>query len=143
MTHIELSLSPLEHAPSADPLAAWIITVAAAEESCLVIDRHGIVAATSPSFPSLLHQDHDLVGRHLSDPDVLPLIDFTAAGNELGAAERDQIPPLLALTSGRPARGLMRLRGPAGSGPRTLDAIATALHHRGLIIGSLSFFATV
>ncbi|WP_026208637.1 transcriptional regulator [Catelliglobosispora koreensis] len=147
MTHIELSLSPLDPSPHAtgqtDPLEQWAATVAMAEEACLVIDAEGIIIAASPSCALLFcHQKpFELTGRHLLDPAVLSLIDFTAAGADLGGSERGQIPPLLALSSGRLARGLMRLRHQKDT--RTLDAVASPLRHGGEVSGSLSFFAEV
>ncbi len=142
MTHIELSLSPLEPI-AADPLHSWSAPVTTAEESCLVIDAGGIIIAASTAWTRLLSLEppSELTGSHVLD--VLCLIDFTAAGNELGEAEREQIPPLLALTSKRPARGLLRVRGREGAGSRTLDAVATPLWQSGQVAGSLSFFAAV
>jgi hypothetical protein len=141
MTHIELSLSPLDSSPTtpdqADPLEQWAAAVTGAEEACLVIDISGIILAASPPCARLFRVGQ-LTGRHLLDPAVLQLIDFTAAGAALGASERDQIPPLFALSSGRMARGLMRLRNEKAA--RTLDAIATPLRYRAEIVGSLSFF---
>jgi hypothetical protein len=147
MTHIELSITPME--PTADPinrgdpLAAWAAPVATAEESCLVLDSAGLIIAASLPLIRLLGRarSSDVVGRHVLDPSVLTLIDFTAAGRLLAEAEREQIPPLLALISSRPARGLMRLRYSDGS--LTLDAIATPLLRGGVTVGSLSFFGTV
>lgn len=156
MTHIELSLSPLApqspesrkgdeagEAGAADPLAQWATSASTAEESCLVLDAGGIIVAASAPCARLFGQGQptELVGRHLLDREVLYLIDFTAAGNELGESEREQIPPLLALSSGRLARGLLRVRTDAGS--RTLDAVATPLRRHGDVVGSLSFFSTV
>lgn len=143
MTHIELSLSPLAQgsdAGGADPLEQWAAPVSTAEEPCLVIDAAGVIYAASRPFTRMLSlgQPFELVGRHILD--VLYLIDFTAAGNELGEPEREQIPPLLAL-NGLQARGLMRVR--IGSGSETLDALATPLRRHGTVIGSLSFFAAV
>jgi PAS domain-containing protein len=152
MTHIELSLSPLAPTPLAqspleagmiDPLESWAASLTATEEPCLVIDATGIIVAASKPCARLfcLSQPAELTGRHMLDREVLYLIDFTAAGNELSESERDQIPPLLALTSGRLARGLMRVRNRNGS--RTLDSIATPLRQGGEVVGSLSFFAVV
>ena len=152
MTHIELSLSPsapgVQHpaAPEAtvtDPLEQWAASVSTAEESCLVIDAAGVIVAASGPCARLfnLGQPFELMGRHLLDRQVLVLIDFTAAGNELGEAEREQIPPLLALSSGRLARGLLRVRNSDAS--RTLDAISTPLRRHDEVVGSLTFFAVV
>lgn len=152
MTHIELSLSPLAPAPLAqspreagrtDPLERWAASLATAEEPCLVIDKAKIIVAASQPCARLfdLSQPAELTGRHLLDGEVLFLIDFTAAGNELGKSECEQIPPLLALTSGRLARGLMRVRRADGS--HTYDSIATPLRQDNEVVGSLSFFALV
>lgn len=152
MTHIELSLSPsapgVQHPPGSqatvtDPLERWVACVSAAEESCLVIDGEGVIVAASGPCARLfsLGQPFELMGRHLLDRQVLVLIDFTAAGNELGEAEREQIPPLLALSSGRLTRGLLRVRNPDAA--RTLDAISTPLRHHDTVVGSLTFFAVV
>jgi hypothetical protein len=145
MTHIELSLSPLAQGPSepgaADPLEQWAAPVAAVEESCLVVDASGVIFAASRAFMRMfgLTQGFQPAGRDVRD--VLYLIDFTAAGNELGDAEREQIPPLLVLNSRKPERGLMRVR--IGSVSQTLDAVATPLRRQGEVVGSLSFFAVV
>jgi PAS domain-containing protein len=149
MTHIELSLSPLAPAQSAseagvaDPLEQWAGSVATAEESCLVIDVEGIIVAASRACARMFCQSQpfELTGRHVLDSDVLYLIDFTAAGSELSDPEREKIAPLLALSSGRLARGLLRVKNSAGS--RTLDAVATPVRRDGEVVGSLSFFAVV
>jgi hypothetical protein len=152
MTHIELSLSPLAHGPSAriapeagtaDPLELWAGPIATSEESCLLIDAEGIIRAASRACARMfsLSQPFDLIGRHVLDPGVLFLIDFTAAGGELADPEREQIPPVLALNSESLAHSLLRVRD--GSGVRTLDAIATPLRSHGEVVGSLTFFAAV
>jgi len=51
------------------------------------------------------------------------------------------MPPLLALSSGRLARGLVRIR--CASGPCTFDAIATPLTEDGKVVGSLTFFSAI
>lgn len=152
MTHIELSLSPsapgVQQPPTpeamvTDPLGQWAAPVQTAEESCLVINADGVIMAASAACARLFHlgQAFELTGRRLLDRQVLVLIDFTAAGNELGEAEREQIPPLLALSSGRLARGLLRVRNSDTS--RTLDAISTPLRRHDAVVGSLTFFAAV
>lgn len=146
MTHIELSRSPsAQPSPgaAADPLELWAAAAFAAEESCLVIDGDGIIVAASAPCAGLLclSRPFEPVGRHLLDPEVFVLIDFTAAGNVLGEQEREQIPPLLALSSGRIARGLLRVRN--ADTTKTLDAISTPLRHKDNVVGSLTFFAVV
>jgi hypothetical protein len=152
MTHIELSLSPLAQAPSArgaaeagttDPLEQWAGSLATAEESCMVIDAAGIIYAASWACARLFGhaQPTELTGRHVLDPDVLFLIDFTAAGNELAESELEKIPPMLALSSGRLAHSVLRVRVESAS--RTYDAISTPLRSNGEVVGSLTFFAAV
>ena len=145
MTHIELSLSPLAQGPvdaaTVDPIEQWAGSVIVAEESCLVINASGIIYAASRAFCRMfsLGQPIELAGRHVLD--ILYLIDFTAAGNELGEPEQEQIPSLTVLHSGVPGRALMRVR--IGSGRETVDAVATPLRRNGEVVGSLSFFAVV
>ena len=71
------------------------------------------------------------------------LVDFTASLAKLDNAEADKIPPLLAISSGRLARGLMRVRPPAGGTVRTVDAVATPLWDGSTLVGSLTFFSEV
>ncbi len=53
-----------------------------------------------------------------------------------------RIPPVLALTSGRLARGLMRTRAQQGE-IVTMDAVSTPLREGDTVIGSLTFFGIV
>ncbi|SDY17351.1 hypothetical protein SAMN05444365_101931 [Micromonospora pattaloongensis] len=150
MAHVELSLSEAfvpraaESPPSATGIDQWCTTVATAVEPCLVIDVEMRICAASASCCSLLGigARPESVGRPLLG--VLRLLDFTAARGELTEGEIDKIPPLLALTSGRLARGLLRVQsGPAGEGDATVDAIATPLWEDGVVAGSLTFFSEV
>ena len=84
-----------------------------------------------------------LIGRPLLDGG-LRLLDFTANRCELTEQEIDKIPPLLALSSGRLARGLLRVlprprRRPGPDGRRDLHAGAPD----GTVAGSLTFFSEV
>ena len=110
-----------------------------ADEPSLVIDASEVIVATSPAFESLVGLHRPAAGQGLLDG-VLQLLDF-ADGGELAGAEIGKIPPLLALTSGRLARGLLRLR--CGDTACTLDAIATPLFSGGATVGSLTFFSRV
>lgn len=153
MAHVELSLTEaflpeagtcLEAEPGGS-IHCWSQTVAAAAEACLVIDADMTIAAVSASCCKLLGlgTPAGVLGRSLLDG-VLRLVDFTAARGELAETEIDKIPPLLALSSGRLARGLLRVE--ARSGPETdatVDAIATPLWGNGQIAGSLTFFSAV
>jgi hypothetical protein len=90
----------------------------------------------------MLGLPHTWMGERL--PEALRLIDFTAAGSDLPEPERELIPPLLAVASGRLARGLMRVRDCAQPGEiRTLDAISTPLHADGVAVGSLTFLCEI
>ncbi|MEV0267291.1 hypothetical protein AB0H43_00755 [Hamadaea sp. NPDC050747] len=155
MTHVELSLStsvtPDWRPPVTVPeeLSRWVTAVVESAEPALIIDASATIVATTPSCANLLGLRHPWVGERL--PDSLHLIDFTANGAELPEPERELIPPLLAVASGRLARGLIRVRtnavpaAPRGeeSQTRTLDAIATPLHADGVAVGSLTFFCEI
>jgi hypothetical protein len=84
--------------------------------------------------------DEPPIGRPLYGGALL-LIDFSAAAGALADSEVGKIPPLLALSSGHLARGLIRLR--CGSGACTLDAVATPIGAPERVVGSLSFFSRV
>ena len=152
MTHVELSLTkvfgPPARAPvggGSDNLTRWIAVVSAAAEPCMVIDTDLTVVAVSASCCALLGLTTPAraVGRPLLDAG-LRLIDFTAARRELTALDIDKIPPLLTVTSGRLARGLLRVQ-PSATDPTdaTIDAVATPLLAGGAVAGSLTFFAEV
>jgi hypothetical protein len=81
-------------------------------------------------------------GRRLRDA-VVRLVDFTDSLDDLDNAEADKIPPLLAISSGRLARGLIRLACPEKSTVSTMDAISTPLWDGPELVGSLTFFAPI
>ncbi|HEX7746477.1 MAG TPA: hypothetical protein VF462_14590 [Micromonosporaceae bacterium] len=152
MAHVELSLPdafvPL-FATSAgaqrdDSFSRWVSTVAAADEPGLVIDTCHKIVAASVSCCSLLGLGSPAaaVGRPLVGG-TLRLVDFTAARGELADPEIEKIPPLLAITSGRLARGLLRVQSDAAEADATVDAIATPLFRNRVVAGSLTFFSEV
>lgn len=153
MRHVELSLTePLAPSGARGPLDLepvtnldrWVATVLAAVEPCLILDCDAAILATSPSCCELfdLGDPSATVGRYLLD--TLRLVDFTAARGDLTTTEIDKIPPLLALSSGRLARGLMRVQcGREPDRSRTVDAIATPIWEDAGPAGSLTFFAEV
>lgn len=152
MAHVELSL-PESFVPSANPstpqetenFRRWCLAVSAALEPCLLIDLRTTIEAVSPSCCELLGlgAPAEVVGRPLLDGE-LRLLDFTAARAELPEQESGKIPPLLALSSGRLARGLLRVRSSAAGGSdATVDAIATPVLTDGVVAGSLTFFSQV
>jgi PAS domain-containing protein len=135
--------------PAADPSAGtsfgrWAATVAAADEACLVIDAEMRIVAASNAFCTLFGIAELAVaaGLHLMDAG-LRLVDFTAARGELTETEIDKLPPLLAVTSGRLARGLLRVACPEQKGDATVDAVATPLIVGDRVAGSLTFFSVV
>ncbi len=144
MPHVELSVTDPALGRARQPvdssLAKWAMAAADAEEHCLVIDHQALIIAISASFEALLGLTVSAIGRPMVGS-VMKLLDF-GDGFELTPAEVDKTPPLLALTSGRLARGLMRIRG-AGDVSCTLDAISTPLIEQGAITGSLTFFGEV
>lgn len=149
---IELSLTeqfpPSAPEPAASPyprgIAGWASIAADATERCLVIDTDLKIVAASPSCCELLGMGDPIgvVGQPLLE--VLHLIDFTANRNSLTDSDIDKIPPLLAVTSGRLARGLMRVEVPEEDGvDETVDGIATPLFEDSAVSGSLTFFARI
>ncbi|HEY0700899.1 MAG TPA: PAS domain-containing protein [Micromonospora sp.] len=157
MAHVELSLSEAfvsrdQPPPEPDTFDAfdtftrWSATVAGAAEPCLVIDAKTTITAISRSCCQLLGlgAPGEAVGRPLLDGGIR-LLDFTAARGELTEQDVDKIPPLLALSSGRLARGLLRVGRPGLGEPTdaTVDAIATPLLDQGHVAGSLTFLSEV
>lgn len=152
MAHVELSLSeafvpeartPAE--PESDSFTRWAATVSEAAEPCLLIDLAATVAAVSHACCELLSlgEPADVVGEPLLDGG-LRLLDFTAARADLPDQEIGKIPPLLALSSHRLERGLLRVQSNlAGESDATVDAIATPILVRGAVAGSLTFFSEV
>ncbi len=152
MAHVELSLSEV-FAPAAgtptepgyDNVGRWSATVFSADEPCLLIDAETRVVAVSSAGCELLRlgAPEDLVGLPLLDGG-LRLVDFTANRGELAEPEIDKIPPLLALSSGRLARGLLRIEATTeGASDATVDAISTPVLADGGVAGSLTFFSEV
>lgn len=151
MVHLEMSLASVDitdelNAPRrpsgiAPALAAWHRAVADADDPCVLLDAEGMIAGVSAPCVSLLGAlaPEQLLGRGMLDD--LDLVDFTATPQSLLPAQLARIPPLLALSSGTLARGLLRIR--SGSDIRILDAIATPLRGEGEIAGSLTFFHPV
>ena len=123
-----------------DPLDHWVRAVAGAVEPCMVIDAGGVIVAMSPACVELMGLGASPVGAELRKG-PLRLIDFSGDGGKLSETEVGKIPPLLAVSSGRLARGLIRVR--VGETPVTLDAIATPIGVVGAVAGSLTFFSPV
>lgn len=148
MAHVELSLSQpgglaVDFADGfGSPLARWASAVATAQEPCLLLDDQGAVVAASPGCAQLLAIDPaEASGRRLVDG-VIRVLDFNAVCGELPDWEVEKIPPLLPLNTGSLARGLLRVAGADGVA-NTLDAIATPVRDRAVVVGSLTFFASV
>jgi hypothetical protein len=147
VAHVDLSLSDLYEA---DPprgrfegsLELWSFAAQAAGEPCVLVDAAGIVVAVSPGCGPLFGiQTADAMGRPLVDG-VLRLLDFNTISGELPGWEVDKIPPLLAITTGGLARGLLRVPG-IGGGISTVDAISVPLRDGADVVGSLTFFSLV
>ncbi|WP_434742165.1 hypothetical protein [Micromonospora sp. SH-82] len=151
MAHVELSLSeafaPSVAAPAeqeSGSVGNWAVTVSRAAEPCLLIDAETKVVAVSPSGRRLLclGRPEDVIGLPLLDGG-LRLLDFTAYRGELTEQDTDKIPPLLALHSGRLARGLLRIQAAVGAPDATVDAISTPVLDDGDVAGSLTFFCVL
>ena len=151
--HVELSLTDLvdvdqfttsdpdgEDEPPDEPMGTWAAAVAVAEEPCLLLDSDAVVVAMSPACQELFGLSEPATGRKLLDG-VLRLLDFTADGATLNDNEVAKIPPLLALSSGRLARGLIRVQ--CAEGACTLDAIAAPVGAGAPPSGSLTFVSRV
>ncbi|MEE6258369.1 hypothetical protein [Plantactinospora sonchi] len=159
MAHVELSISeafapsatsaPGQHPagfaePEGDGFDQWGDTVSVAAEPCLLIAKDTTVAAVSSACCQLLGfgSPRAVFGRPLLG--TLRLLDFTAARGELTEQDVERIPPLLAVSSERLARGLLRVeRAGADGADATVDAIATPILAHGEVVGSLTFFSEV
>lgn len=143
MPHVELSLSEPSPSrprpPTRSTLGWWAEAVTHGGEASLVIDSRSVIVALSQPCHLLLSLDEPVVGRSVLE--VLRLLDFSGSGVALGQDEVGKIPPVLALASGRLARGLIRVE--CRDGPCTLDAIATPLVDRAGTAGSLTFFSPI
>jgi hypothetical protein len=140
---VELSLSeayPSPDRPVESSVDRWAVAVTAGEEPSLLIDGDAVIVAMSESLEELLGLEESPVGRGLLDG-VLRLLDFGPGGGELTEGEVGKVPPLLALSSARLARGLMRVR--CAGGACTLDAVAAPLLDGGRVAGSLTFLSAV
>jgi len=118
--------------------------VATAPEPSLVLDADTVIVAASCSGAEVIGLGDPVAarGRRLRESGVR-LVDFTDPPDALDNAEADKIPPLLAISSGRLARGLMRVMCPHTAEARTMDAVATPLWENGVVAGSLTFFSQI
>lgn len=124
-------------------LQRWAAAVSGAQEPCLVIDADSVIVAASSTCAELLNCDPIAAcGLRLRDA-VLHLVDFTDPPDKLDSAEADKIPPLLAISSGRLARGLIRVADPGQERASIVDAVATPLRDGTTVVGSLTFFARI
>jgi len=152
VAHVELSVTE-QFGPDAAPidptsvdlassLEHWALAVAGATEPCFIIDSVSMIVAASPAACTLLGfaTQQDAVGCHLF-AGVLKLLDFTSVGARLPDSEIEKIPPVLAYSSGRLARGLLRIQ--SGEEVRTVDAIAAPLFDGRKTVGSLTFFSQI
>jgi PAS domain S-box-containing protein len=127
-------------------LAGWAHVVSTSPDACLLVDATGRVLAASFAAAELLGDvtPDEMVGRHLLDG-ILHFADFDAGkrGNDRGPAYADRIPPLLAVATEAPARGLLRITARNGS-IRIVDALAAPLHDpAGAVLGAVSFVAAL
>jgi len=139
---VELSITDLGPVipPPPDPLGHWVRAVVRAVEPCLVIDKRAVIVAMSQQCVAMLGLKRSPVGASLREG-PLKLIDFSATGEKLHENEVGKVPPILAMTSERLARGLIRLR--CDGAVHTLDAIATPIGPPDAVAGSLTFFSPV
>jgi hypothetical protein len=145
-THLPQARTPAEAPPLAyaSSLDRWASVVPGAAEPSLVVAADTTIIAASASCAEMigLGDPEDARGRRLRDAGV-QLVDFTTSLDELDPTEADKIPPLLAISSRRLARGLMRVVCPESKVARTMDAIATPLWDGVTVVGSLTFFSQI
>ncbi|HKT04688.1 MAG TPA: hypothetical protein VJT31_34675 [Rugosimonospora sp.] len=149
MAHVELSLSdpfvPQARTPQAAVISSldrWGSAAHAATEPCLVVDSLSRIVAASPRACELLGLGEPQMAVGLSlFAGVLRLLDFSAAGVPLGDGELEKIPPVLAFSSQRLARAIMRVQ--AGGEVVTVDAVATPLFDGDRPVGSLTFLLPI
>lgn len=127
-------------------LAGWAHVISTSHDACLLVNDRGRVLAVSPSASALLGDvtPSEMVGRHLLDG-ILHFADFDAGqrGSERGATYADRIPPLLAVATAGPARGLLRITASSGE-VRMVDALAAPVHDSaGTVLGAVSFVSAV
>jgi hypothetical protein len=139
---VELAITDLGPVvpPPRDPLGHWVRAVAGAVEPCLVVDKRAVIIAMSQPCVAMLGLTGSPVGASLREG-PLKLIDFSATGEKLSENEVGKVPPILAVTSERLARGLIRIR--CDGAVYTLDAIATPIGPPNAVAGSLTFFSRV
>ncbi len=125
-----------------EPLGAWVAVASASPDACLVLDDRGRVAACSSPAAALLGEPPETMhGRSLVG-EVIDVVDFSAQAGP-GDHYALRIPPLLALASEMPARGLVRVRHSDGRHV-TIDAVSAPLHSTaGRLAGSVSFLAAI
>jgi len=149
VAHVELSLSeplvPQARTPQPAVLSSldrWGAAAHAATEPCLVVDSLSRIVAASPRACELLGlgEPRRVVGVSLF-AGVLRLLDFGAAGAPLGDGELEKIPPILAFSSQRLARAIMRVQ--SGGEVITVDAVATPLFDGPVAVGSLTFLMPI
>jgi hypothetical protein len=128
----------------ASSLDRWASVVLGAAEPSLVLAADSTIIAASASCAEMIGLGDPEVarGRSLRDAGV-QLVDFTPSLDELDPIEADKIPPLLAISSRRLARGLMRVVRPRASAACTMDAVATPLWDGATVVGSLTFFSQI
>lgn len=114
----------------------WHAAVLASKEACLLLDSEARVVAASPTVGAVLGTSaSSAMGARFADL-VVP-IDFTSDAAPDLEPER-ALPPLRALSTGGLARGLLRVRVPAGL--VTYDVVAVPLAGQS---GVLAFFLAV
>jgi len=123
-------------------LAGWAHVISTSPDACLLVDARGYVLAASFAAAELLGDvtPDEMVGRHLLDG-ILAFADFDAGkrGHDRGPAYADRIPPLLAVATEAPARGLLRITARSGE-IRMVDALAAPVHDpSGTVLGAVSF----
>ncbi len=136
--------APRAGTPTRSSLERWAAAVTGAHEPSLVLSADTRIVAASSSGAELIALGDPAAARGQPLRSALgDLVDFTASLAKLDSTEADKIPPLLAISSGQLARGLMRVRCTASGKVRTMDAVATPLWDDATLVGSLTFFCEI
>ncbi len=151
MAHVELSVTgqmdpTLEVLPYERPssMDRWTEAVRDATEPCLVLSELQTIVAASASACALLGLANPQVAKDVSlFAGVIRFVDFTKPAGDLAEGDLEKIPLVLAYTSGRLARGLLRIHAGDDEPPRTLDAIATPVMEGEKVVGSLTFLSLI
>ncbi|WP_345631976.1 hypothetical protein [Rugosimonospora acidiphila] len=107
----------------------------------MIDGKFEIVAISAPACRLLGFPDEESAVGQSVRSGVIPLVDFTSPPVPLPDGDLEKIPLRLAYTSGRLARGLLRVQ--TATEVHTIDAVSTPLFEGDQPVGSLTFFSRI